>query len=45
MIEIKQVPDGNILVKSSVSDFCASMGYNEIRLNTIFQNSPLVLLP
>jgi hypothetical protein len=23
MIEIKQAPDGNFVVKSSVSDFCA----------------------
>ena len=32
MIEIKQAPDGNLLIKSSVSDFCASMGYCEIRI-------------
>jgi hypothetical protein len=32
MIEIKQAPDGNVVVKSSVSDFCACMGYCEIRV-------------
>ncbi len=32
MIEIKQALDGNVVVKSSVSDFCACMGYCEIRI-------------
>jgi hypothetical protein len=32
MIEIEQGPDGNLMLKSSVSDFCASMGYCEIRI-------------
>ncbi len=32
MIEIKQAPEGNVVVKSSVSDFCACMGYCEIRI-------------
>jgi hypothetical protein len=32
MIEIKQTPDSNIIVKSSVSDFCSSMGFCEIRI-------------
>ena len=32
MIEIKQAPDGTSLIKSSVSDFCASMGFCELRI-------------
>ena len=32
MIEIKQASDGNLVVKSSVSDFCTSMGYCEFRI-------------
>ena len=32
MIDIKQTPDGNPLIMSSVSDFCGSMGYCELRI-------------
>jgi hypothetical protein len=32
LIEIKQTPDGNAFIMSSVSDFCASMGYCELRI-------------
>lgn len=32
MIEVKQAPEGNLRILSSVSDFCASMGYCEIRI-------------
>ncbi len=33
MIEIIQNPNGTRLIQSSVSDFCASMGYCELRIN------------
>jgi len=32
MIEVKKVSSGAIQVKSSVSDFCAAMGYCELRI-------------
>lgn len=32
MIDIKKTPDGNPLIMSSVSDFCGSMGYCELRI-------------
>lgn len=32
MIEIKEVPNGNIMILSSVSDFCDSMGFCEFRI-------------
>ena len=32
MIEIKQTPEGYPLIMSSVSDFCGSMGYCELRI-------------
>lgn len=32
MIEIREMPDGNYMIISSVSDFCDSMGYCEFRI-------------
>lgn len=32
MIEIRKMPDGNPMIISSVSDFCSSMGYCELRI-------------
>ena len=32
MIEIREMPDGNLRIISSVSDFCDSMGYCEFRI-------------
>jgi hypothetical protein len=32
MIEIRQTPEGNALILSSVSEFCGAMGYCEVRV-------------
>ena len=37
MIEIIQTPEGYPLIISSVSDFCSSMGYCELRIKHYLQ--------
>jgi hypothetical protein len=32
MIKIRKMPNGNLMIVSSVSDFCSSMGYCELRV-------------
>jgi len=32
MIQTKELPNGNYMIASSVSDFCDSMGYCEMRI-------------